>query len=293
MRWYFAIDQAGAGGSIGEHAKLAVLSAAAIGGLEPVLLYYGKRTDFTAWMTAHGVEVIDTAPDFLPTIRAAEAAGTYRPFSIGHWLRIGIPRIEQGREFVLYTDCDVVFLRPVAWHLIRPDWLAAGPEFSPAGWGYFNAGVMVLNVPALRASYDAFEAHIRAAITNSGAITYDDQTALNDFYRDRWERLDPSCNWKPYWGYDRRAAILHFHGPKLNGLEAIAAGRWPRDTADNAFIANMLDACVDGYIAWCNVLGDALQTADLSTALRCHRLASSLVRYRPSIQGADRSFLGR
>ncbi len=42
-----------------------------------------------------------------------------------------------------------------------------------------------------------------------------DQPVLNDFYRDRWERLPLALNWKPYWGHDPAAKILHFHGPKF------------------------------------------------------------------------------
>jgi hypothetical protein len=280
VRWYFAIDEAGAATIVGEHAKLAVQTARSVGGLEPVLLYHGARNALTVWMEQAGVKVIDTAPRFLPAIRAAEAAGTYRPHSIGHWLRLAIPLVEPEQEFVLYTDCDVIFLRPFDRRGIRPAYLAAAPEFARDDWSYFNGGVMVLNVPAMRATLPEVEALVTANISASLAYNYDDQVVLNEFYRGKWDRLDPVCNWKPYWGYDQRAAILHFHGPKLGAAEAIAAGTWSRGSKVGAKLAAMLDAGIDGYIAWSNVLGDALQMANMDAALRFHRLASALIRYR-------------
>ena len=42
-----------------------------------------------------------------------------------------------------------------------------------------------------------------------------DQGAYNEFYSGkfvvhRW----PLFNWKPYWGFNARAKLVHFHGPK-------------------------------------------------------------------------------
>jgi hypothetical protein len=281
MRWYFAIDEAGGLGHIGAYAKLAVRTARAIGGLEPRLLYYGNPTSFTGWMTANGVEIIQTAPSFLATIKAAEAAGTFHAHSIGHWLRLAIPEIEQAHDYVLYTDCDVIFLRPFNWQSIRPRVFSAAPEFKPDNWNYFNSGVMLLNVPAMRATYPAFESHIRARLNTT--YNYDDQWALNEVYRGKWDQLDPICNTKPYWPFNRHAAILHFHGPKLDALEAIAAGAWARHDDTARMLGKMLDAHIDHYITWCNLLGDTLQNIDLATAIRYLNLASALTRYRAKL----------
>ncbi|HQT46953.1 MAG: hypothetical protein B7X08_06645, partial [Acidocella sp. 20-63-7] len=157
MRWYFAIDEGGAAGQTGTLARRAVLSARAVGGLEPVLLYYGERNDFTRWMAENDVRVVDTAPHFLDTMLAAQAAGKYKAHSIGHWLRLAIPQVEQERDYVLYTDCDILFHRRYDWDRLRPKIFAAAPEFSPENWNYFNSGVMVLSVAAMRATYQNFE----------------------------------------------------------------------------------------------------------------------------------------
>ncbi len=292
MRWYFAIDEAGGLGATGEDAKTALRTARHVGGLEPHLLYHGARNDFTAWMERNGVRIIDTAPSFLATIRQAEAAGTYKAHSIGHWLRVAIPLVEQAEKFVLYTDCDVIFRRRVDWDIIQPAIFAAAPEFKADNWNYFNAGVMVLNVAQMRATYPAFEAHIVSRINGGALYHYDDEVALNEAYRGAWDRLDPGLNWKPYWGYDARAGILHFHGPKLAVLEAITAGTWPADNPTQRQYARMVLGRIDSYIAWLTALGDHLQNTDLPLALRLHKTASALIRHKPKISGPiDMSFL--
>lgn len=293
MRWYFAIDEAGARGRTGSDAKTAVRSALRLGGLEPFLLYHGARNDFTNWMTLHGVRVIDAEPSFADTIRAAEADGIYKAHSIGHWLRVAVPLVESSDEFVLYTDCDVVFLKRIDWSAIRPPVFAAAPEFRLQNWNYFNAGVMVLNIPKMRASYAAFEAHIRARILSGKLFQYDDEVALNEAYRGTWSRLDPALNWKLYWGFNASAGILHFHGPKLDEIEAIGAGRWTDANPTAIQFSKMLDGHIESYIPWLRSLGDQLQLSDLPLALRYQNAASALLRRQRAIQGqvVDTSFM--
>jgi hypothetical protein len=280
MRWYFAIDEDGGLSETGVLARLAVLSARRVGGLEPVLLYFGARTEFTAWMEAQGVRVVDTAPSFQRHIEQAAAAGTYRPHSMGHWLRVAVPQVEQEREFVLYTDCDVIFRQRCDFSIVRPKVFAAAPEFHEDNWSYFNAGIMVMNVPAMRATYPAFEAHVTERIGQPGYDQYDDEAALNAVYAGLWERLDPAFNWKPYWRLNAAARILHFHGPKPSVLEAIAAGAWHGRDETAVVWEHMLKARFTHYLAWCESLGDGLQDLDFPAALRFGRLAAALTAYR-------------
>jgi hypothetical protein len=276
MRWYFAIDETGAAGQTGADAKLAVASALAIGGLEPVLLYHGARGAFCNWMTQRGVRIIDATPSFLPVIREAQASGAYKPHSVGHWLRVVIPQVETDETFVLYTDCDVIFLAPAPWDRLRPKIFAVAPEFQRDNWNYFNAGVMVLNVPAMRATYDQFEAHICARITSGAEPYYDDEFALNEAYRGFWERLDPALNWKPYWGFSGTAKLLHFHGPKLNAIEAMAAGHWTANNPTADMFQKILTGHKAAYQTWLSVLGDWLQGMDFDLSLRMTRAAAAL-----------------
>jgi hypothetical protein len=280
MKWFFAVDEAGGLKETGELAKLAVQSAFAAGGLEPALLYHGAPTAFTAWMEQHGVRVIYAAPDIVALIRAAEKAGTFRAHSVGHWLRIIIPLIEPQEKYVLYTDCDVLFLRPYPWAEIRPKIFAAGPEFTPDNWNYFNSGVMVLNVPSMKATFAEFTAHIRARIEDGRFQDYNDQRALNDAYRGHWDRLDPRLNWKPYWDFNPGAALLHFHGPKFSQIEAIANRGWVLNSPSAVQLQTLLDVHIDQYLAWLRKLGGLIKPYNAAAAARLARLEADLTAYK-------------
>ena len=45
-------------------------------------------------------------------------------------------------------------------------------------------------------------------------------------YGPRWDRLRPELNWKPYWGENADAKIIHFHGPKPFQRDYIES-HWP------------------------------------------------------------------
>ena len=49
---------------------------------------------------------------------------------------------------------------------------------------------------------------------NFGRIAGYDQELLQLYYKGRWDPLSPVYNWKPHWGAQPRARIVHFHGPK-------------------------------------------------------------------------------
>ena len=279
MRWYFAIDEGGTLGDTGAHARLAVRSAALSGDLEPRLLYHGARNDFTRWMEREGVAVIDAEPPCLDAMRDAEARGAFRAHSLGHWLRLAIPLIDRDADFALYTDCDIAFLRPVDWGSVRPRVFAAAPEFAPDAWNYFNSGVMVLNMASMRSSQRAFEDVLRARFAEADARNYDDQVALNQAFRGHWDRLDPGLNAKPYWKHDPHAGVLHFHGPKLGGIETIADGHWNWSDPTSRTIGTLCDAHVQHYVAWLTDLGERMQMADIGLALRLHRVAGKLAIY--------------
>lgn len=292
MRWYFAIDEGGAQGETGQLARLAVRSARAVGGLEPVMLYHGAHGEFCAWMAGQGVRIVDTRPSFWDVVEQAKAAGLHQPLTIGHWLRVMIPLIETDHDYVLYTDCDVIFLRHHDWAAYKPRIFAAAPEFLQDNWNYFNSGVMLLHVPALRATWPGFEAEIKSRLLAGGQFRYDDQLALNESYRGHWQRLPSFCNHKPYWDFDPRAPLLHFHGPKPGVLEPLARRAIPAPDATMQVFEKMLAARADSYLAWCRYLGDHLQAIDISQALRFAHLASSLTAYRRSLPAlGDASFM--
>ena len=150
MKWFLGINEAGTQHELGLHAQIAVSSALRCTSLEPNLLYTGHHNEVTEWMKARGVRVIDVKIRFENEIERLARQGIYPRALIGHWLRSQICLLEMADEFVIYTDCDVCFVSDPAFSEVRPGYFACAPEFKADNWNYCNAGVMVMNVPALR-----------------------------------------------------------------------------------------------------------------------------------------------
>jgi hypothetical protein len=262
MKWYFGLNETGVHNGTGLHAKLAVLSARRVGGLEPVMLYTGQADDFTGWMRGQGVEVLHITLPFAELVHAKGEAGGFLHGFDGHWLRSQICRVEQDAAFVLYTDCDVVFLRALELGEMQPALFAAAPEFRPNNWNYFNSGVLVMNVAALRAGYDAFERFIEAGLEEDPTFVSNDQYAYNAFYRGRWERLHPLFNWKPYWGVNTGARVLHFHGPKLPHMRAILDGAWDWSSDFGRQVGSLFVAHLPAYAHYLRAAAGELPERD-------------------------------
>src|SRR5205085_542586 len=125
---------------------------------------------------------------------------------------------------------------------------AVAPEFDRGNYDRINTGVMLMNVPALQRDREPFARFIRGnlerLVTNSW-----DQEAYRLFYkrklpllRNRWDKLPPTLNWKPYWGENGAATIVHFHGPKPFQEEMVRAGKGP---------ATLLPLATPSYFAYC------------------------------------------
>lgn len=275
LKWYFAANESGSEGPGGLHARLAVLSALQNTQLRPHLVTSGFRNEFTDWMERRGVRVLDASQPLKPAIEEADRAGRYSRAYLGHWLRCEIPALEREDEFVLYTDYDVVFLRPPALRAVRPACFACAPEFRVDGWNYVNTGVMLMNVPALREGLPGFLGHVEAEIGKVSGV-YHDQFAYNVFYRGAWDRLDPVLNWKPYWGPLDRAAILHFHGAKLQALRMIMDGGVPYDDPYWRMAGSLAASFQPLYVAAIKATLAATSAGDLPERPWLERLARDL-----------------
>lgn len=176
---------------------------------------------------------------------------------VGTFLRIDIPISGILDELVLYTDVDVMFRGPVTWSNLVPEPQALSNirrknDFSRGKFDYgrgdqsglpqyfaassememstdpekMNAGVMILNMRNLRASYREFLSFILRRGEEKGEFNWSsgpgDQGAYKEFYKvadgDRQvvhaSFLPLTMNWKSYWPPSRSASIIHFHGPK-------------------------------------------------------------------------------
>lgn len=253
MKWFFAINQAcTAFPDYADLIKVAVLTARRHTSLKPYCLYDGEDCVLTEWLHAHAVEIIPCRSRFYPRLsELARERGESDVLNIGAgaFLRLEIPKIarQQGfdDDFVLYTDCDVMFLREVVPALaeMSPRFFSVAPETQPKNYVDINTGVMLINLKRMimdDAAFTAFTERYLDLFTTFGYVY--DQSAYYFFYRPFsrwlfqhgvsplwtgrlgyrlrwfnrpfWGHLPLAFNWKPYWGRSETAAIIHFHGPK-------------------------------------------------------------------------------
>lgn len=137
--------------------------------------------------------------------------------SSGAFLRTEIPFLMKKNniidDYFLYTDYDVIFQKGDYSQIdtLKPQVFAASPEANINDWGYVNTGVMVGN-------FDFFiqnDQYILNYITeNFENLDVWDQSMYNNLFIKDLIRLPTIFNWKPYWGINNDANIIHFHGPK-------------------------------------------------------------------------------
>ncbi len=273
MKWFFGFNQ-GASKWFGDMVRVAVVTAEAHAPqLEPHCLYHGEaETDVTAWLRARGVAVQRAAAPVshrlaAPDILARNANTGYNAVAAqGFYLCLAVPGVAADEQHVLFTDCDVMFTGPVDLAGVRPSLLAAAPEMddvrrpapSVSGRG-FNSGVMVMNVAGMLARIPSIEAVLErdAYFPTNGAY---DQGALNSAIpAGDWEPLPHTLNWRPAFGINPQASIVHWHGPKPRHVEkTLATGV---TTAPDEVMRGLLDAAPNAYRHYFEVFQAALRGA--------------------------------
>lgn len=228
MKWFFALnDRSTEFENFSKMVKVAVHTARKFTRLEPHFLYDGEENHLTDWLKKRDVKIIKCRSFLYEKLRAlAEAKNNRHIFTIGTgaFLRTEIPRLAQENnyadEFVLYTDVDVMFLTNVADDLsnFKPKYFAVAPEISISNYRQMNSGVMLMNVKSLQANDAKFRKFMSEKLEILVKDAWD-QTAYkifygNRFFGDKWDKLPPEFNWKPYWGDYKNARVIHFHGPK-------------------------------------------------------------------------------
>ena len=225
MKWYFAINQGSLAAQRSHWEPLiraAVRSARERTTLEPHLIYDGDLGDpFVAELRDAGVTIKPHRVTFHEALAAHPSENpAYARMAGGAFLRVEIPLVEHEAEYILYTDCDVIFLREPRLPWLKPRRFSCAPEFDRLNLSAFNTGVMLMNLPRLRAELPAFTRFITSHLSE---FTTWDQDAYRQFYRGKVARLPSRLNWRAYWGDPSRADILHFHGQKPGYIEHLLA----------------------------------------------------------------------
>lgn len=207
MKWYFACNENSS--HFFPLIEAAVNSAIKNTTLKPYFIFDGKECELTKKLREKGVEIIFYRSSFYEALKNHyDERGL--GIASGAFLRCDIPIIEQEDDFVLYTDCDVLFLKDFELDL-KPEFFACAPQSGKKNFSHFNTGVMLMNVKKLRESHAQFCKFIE---NNLDDMFVFDQSAYQIFYSGKSTKLPIIFNHKPYWGVDRSAVILHFHGAK-------------------------------------------------------------------------------
>ena len=212
LNWFFCLNENRAGAFL-DMAKVAVLSAAEYD-FNKYCIYDGDNAEFVAFLEQNDVRVIFHESSFKEKITEMVDKIAHPTF-YGAFLRVDIPLIIEKLQLpitqYLYTDCDVIFINDPTEYLysLTPKYLAATGEYTRDDTKMFNSGVMWCNTEAMRASYKDF---YNLVISKNFKFVATDQGALNEFYTH--EKMCDEINWKPYWGVNERAYLVHFHGPK-------------------------------------------------------------------------------
>ncbi len=214
MKWYFALNAASitTDDLYAKCVEVAVLSALQNTDLDAHFVFDGPPCLLTDRLERLGVTVIYHRTSLSDAIAAAKPEDpSWQRIAHGAFLRMDLPLIDQQSEFVLYTDCDVLFVKQPHLDDIRPEFFAVAPEFTVGDYKNMNSGVMVMNLPNMRRVGAELDSFVRGGLPDFPAF---DQGALRLFFDDRFEPLPERLNWKPYWGAKPEAEIIHYHGPK-------------------------------------------------------------------------------
>lgn len=232
-------------------------------------IYDGNETELTRWMADKGVHIHKAEVPFKARLSAPDVVGehshfkpAYRPdLASGAYLKLLIPEFcEPGDDFVLYTDCDTMFLNPCDFSAIKPATLAAVPEISGDSFKpqetseRFNSGVMILNVDYFKSQRDeALRILEERKYYFRGNPGFYDQGLYNVMFKGLWEVLDPTWNWRSYWEPRDDIKVLHYHGPKPLQVQRHLAGG---DPGALPHITKMIDDHIDFYRAYENRIAD-------------------------------------
>ncbi|KAG2436256.1 hypothetical protein HXX76_006567 [Chlamydomonas incerta] len=240
--------------------KAAVRSARYQGSLKPYCIFTGdEQSDIYAWLADHDVTLISHTPAWTDQLLALARAKAKENVHHSHlfktpdmliatFQRVDLPVVPilDQYTYVLYTDADVFFRRPLHlddFGLPLPRSVSMSYEF--VNMFPYNAGVILANLPAMRQNYDAF---VTMMLDNNDGLYYTnygpaDQGIINKFYETdlKQRMLDPVFNTKPYNPFEQLTFILHFHGPKpADLLTFLTTGKCDFfDVCENAFLNSL------------------------------------------------------
>jgi hypothetical protein len=214
--------------------KVAITSMRQYCTMEPYVVYDGWPNDFTDWLTAHNVGIIYRRSLLYPQLLRLDRETNdkvYLNHGPGVLLKLDLTDIckEQGwkDEHIVFCDCDVIFTGDPTplWPKLEGKSFAVAAEDDPNVPERMNTGVMLIDVAELHKHSAPLRKYTAEHLPELVRISWD-QHAYKMYFKDLgWTVLSSELNWKPYWGINPQAKIVHFHGPKPFLRSEIEAGR--------------------------------------------------------------------
>jgi lipopolysaccharide biosynthesis glycosyltransferase len=201
-------------------AKVFVLSAQMNSNLDLYCIYDGGKQEFISWLKNRGIPCIKWKVTFLDKIRDKYTGKKSIDYCAGAYLCIEIPLAFEASgiddQYILYIDVDTMVLNNFSLDHKNPKYFAGAPDWGVSDLSFIGASVMVINLKQVKKDYPKFLKHLLKhnfdfSFAGHGPCS---QGAWNTFYRNKWDKLEPTYDWKPWWGFNPQAKIVHFSGPK-------------------------------------------------------------------------------
>ncbi len=220
-------------------------------------VYDGSSEEFVRWLEIAGVTVLRWRVSFLEELVLCYNGDRSIEFCRGTYICMEIPRILEFYSFrdehILYVDADVMFTGPVELDDCKPRYFASSSDWKIDDWSRFSTGVIVMNRVNLLDRYPAFLHHLRVhnfnfSHTGMGPC---DQGAWNTFYTaGEHDKLESVYDWKPWWGINDAANIVHFSGPKPKKVEYYLQAGKPLNQKEqlDKFVVNESSDAYEYYV---------------------------------------------
>ena len=174
--------------------KASILSARRVFGMQQAdihIIYHGSTdTNLLNWLESHNVILHNHLPKWRSTIEEMRVSSSEQLQSQSHlfrhsgnyfgtWQRIDIPLFVNA-EYALFLDSDTIIDSRITLADFGPGitrGIALSSEFSETTFLPSNAGVVLLNIPKLRQTYDSFVGFIHNHTTTHFLMGPSDQGA--------------------------------------------------------------------------------------------------------------------
>lgn len=234
---YYCIDDIGINNEVGEMLKMSIASAVENSGLSVKCLYCGEDEKFVNLLEKIGAEVICIKSRIDNQIIDAHRTINFPLHARGAYLRYEIAAIDNN-SYSLYVDCDVFFASEFILPENLPTLVSACNEAHKND--VFNSGVLLFNNANFKKTTQDF---LNYATANFGTWTVGvDQIPFNDFYRGSIGRLDDLYNWRPAFGINHDARMIHFHGTKVEEIYYLLVNNIP-EAYSNPYLVERANNC--------------------------------------------------